>query len=196
MGNTTLIATISALIGSGTGVLINKVFDLWQTNKQYKLALKTEYFKRKLDTFENSVSLYNAIAEQISSFALIFAPLLDENIHFDDETMDNVMESINMQYKNVSEKTQHLASSIRLYKDLSTPELNNQLQHFYFTLGEIGKIVNDWNETDTNDTKKEDEILNALKSKINILIKLSSAINNSISSYIATLRSELQKHNE
>ncbi|MFN4247266.1 MAG: hypothetical protein ACK4EY_06060 [Flavipsychrobacter sp.] len=195
MENTTLIATISALVGSGTGVVINKLFDLWQTNKQHKLALKTEYFKRKLDTFENSVSLYTSIAEQISSLGLVFAPLLNENMHFDDETMDSVMESINTQYKNVSEKTLHLASSIRLYKDISTPELNTQLQQFYFTLGEIGKIVNDWNETDINDIKKENSIIRALKNKIKNLTELSLVINISISDYISTLRVELQKHN-
>ena len=79
------IAILGGLVGSGFTIAVTKIFEYFQTNQLHKLSLKKEFFLRKLNVYEKTVSQLTIAHTTITNIAVLIKIADNPDANFTDE---------------------------------------------------------------------------------------------------------------
>ncbi len=142
-GNTpTSIILISAFIGSASGIVLSKLIEISQAKRQHKLNLQKLVFERKVDVFEKTASFWNNTQSMVQSLNNTFKSVSNPNHYFNDQTTENIINSITKDYSDVTNESKMLTASLTLYIDLPAELYVSPILGKLFQLyGEIGFLI-------------------------------------------------------
>lgn len=140
------IAILGGLVGSSFTIVVTKFFEYFQTNQLHKLALKKEFFLRKINVYEKTVSYVTIAHTSITNMAVLLKTAMNENVTFTDEQSKDIFTRLEKNIQQVYEATQETAGSIDLYVDLKHDDKEvEDTQHFWELLGIINQLSHDVN---------------------------------------------------
>lgn len=201
------IAILGGLTGSSFTIIVNKVFDYFQTRQLHKQELKKEFFLRKLNVYEKAVSLWTVAHSSISNMAILMKTATNENVSFSDEQSKDIFAKLQKNVNQVYEATQETAYSIGLYVDLKHEDKEiEETYRFWELLGTINQLISDvnyWYDLQESVTNPED--YNKLEVQINLstekvktdvenLFDISNVMRKRLLSFTNTLREEMKSY--
>ena len=134
-------ALISALIGSCSTILITKVAEYIQGNQAHTLSLKKEYFNRKINVFEKTVSYFTTAHITMTGLATLLKSTNNENVTFTDEQHRLTFSKLGETIQEIYKTTQETANAIELYFDLKRDQTEvDQILAFWDALGAITQL--------------------------------------------------------
>lgn len=140
------IAILGGLVGSAFTIAVTKIFEYFQTNQLHKLSLKKEFFLRKINVFEKTVSYLTIAHTSITNMAVLLKTALNENVTFTNEQTQDIFNRLQKNIDQVYQVTQEIAGSIDLYVDLKHDDKEVQdTQLFWELLGTINQLSHDVN---------------------------------------------------
>lgn len=140
------IAILGGLVGSSFTIVVTKIFDFFQTKQQHKLALKKEFFSKKINVFEKTVSYLTIAHSSITNMAVLLKTALNEKVTFTEEQIKDIFTRLEKTIQQVYEATQETAGSIDLYVDLKHDDKEvESTQFFWELLGTINQLSHDIN---------------------------------------------------
>ncbi len=140
------IAILGGLVGSAFTIVVTKIFEYFQTNQLHKLSLKKEFFLRKINVFEKTVSYLTIAHTSITNMAVLLKTALNENVTFTNEQTQDIFNRLQKNIDQVYQVTQEIAGSIDLYVDLKHDDKEVQdTQLFWELLGTINQLAHDVN---------------------------------------------------
>lgn len=140
------IAILGGLVGSLFTIVVTKLFEYLQTSQLHKLSLKKEFFLRKINVFEKTVSYLTIAHTSITNMSVLLKTAMNENVSFTEEQNKNIFNRLQQNIDQVYQVTQDIAGSIDLYVDLKHDDReveDNQL--FWELLGTINQLAHDVN---------------------------------------------------
>lgn len=139
-------AILGGLIGSVLTIVMTKIFDYIQTKQIHKLALKKEFFLRKLHVFEKTVSYMTIAHTTITNMAVLLKAAQNEDVTFSDEQGKDIFGNFEKNIQRIYEATQETAGAIDLYIDLKhNDDEVEATQRFWELLGTINQLGHDIN---------------------------------------------------
>ena len=135
------IAILGGLVGSGFTIVVTKIFDYFQTQQTYKLSLKKEFFNRKINVFEKTVSYITIAHTSITNMTVLLKIALNKNVTFTDEQSKDIFSKLENSIQNVYAVTQESANAIDLYFNLQhNDDEVEQTQTYWELLGIINQL--------------------------------------------------------
>lgn len=140
------IAILGGLVGSSFTIIVTKVFEYFQASQSHKLSLKKEFFLRKINVFEKTVSYLTIAHTSITNMAVLLKTAMNENVTFTDEQTQDIFGRLQKNIDQVYQVTQEIAGSIDLYVDLKHDDKEvEDTQRFWELLGTINQLAHDVN---------------------------------------------------
>jgi hypothetical protein len=202
------IALVGGSIGSLITILSTKLFDYLHLNKAHKLSLKREYFLRKLQVFEDTVSYVTVAHVTITNMALILQTLNRNDILYNTDEAQNIFTNLQKSAQQVSDATQKSAGAIDLYIDLKRGQEEVEMTSKFFEgIGMVNKLAADiilnYHDLENAHTEQEYNKLNAIIDKdtetlricLEGLKQFSSEVREKYLKMSGQLRTELIKYN-
>jgi hypothetical protein len=126
------IAILGGLVGSSFTIVVTKIFDYFQTKQLHNLSLKKEFFLRKINVFEKTVSYMTFAHTSITNMAVLLKTALNENVTFTDEQTEDIFTRLENNVQQVYQVTQDTSGAIDLYVDLNHDDKEvEDTQHFW-----------------------------------------------------------------
>ena len=140
------IAILGGIVGSSFTILVTKIFEYFQTKQLHKLSLKKEFFLRKINVFEKTVSYLTIAHTSITNMAVLLKTAINENVTFTNEQTKDIFTRLDKNIQQVYEVTQETAGSIDLYVDLKHDDKEvEDAQKFWELLGTINQLSHEVN---------------------------------------------------
>lgn len=140
------IAILGGLVGSSFTIVVTKIFEYFQTSQAHKLSLKKEFFLRKINVFEKTVSYLTIAHTSITNMSVLLKTAMNENVTFTDEQSKDIFDRLQKNIDQVYQVTQEIAGSIDLYVDLKHDDKEvEDTQTFWELLGTINQLAHDVN---------------------------------------------------
>ncbi|TAH06223.1 MAG: hypothetical protein EAZ13_10195 [Sphingobacteriia bacterium] len=140
------IAILGGLVGSSFTIIVTKVFEYFQASQSHKLSLKKEFFLRKLNVFEKTVSYITIAHTSITNIAVLLKTAMNENVTFTGEQNQDILGRLQKNIDQIYQVTQEIAGSIDLYVDLNHDDKEvEDTQLFWVLLGTINQLTHDIN---------------------------------------------------
>jgi len=140
------IAIIGGIIGSSFTIVVTRVFEYFQTKQLHKLSLKKEFFLRKINVFEKTVSHLTIVHTSITNMSVLLKTAMNEKVTFTEEQSKDIFDRLQKNIDQVYQVTQELAGSIDLYVDLRHDDKEvEDTKFFWELLGTINQLVHDVN---------------------------------------------------
>lgn len=140
------IAILGGLVGSSFTIVVTKVFEYFQASQSHKLSLKKEFFLRKINVFEKTVSYLTIAHTSITNMAVLLKIAMNENVTFTNEQTQDIFDRLQKNIDQVYQVTQEIAGSIDLYVDLKHDDKEVQdTERFWELLGTINQLAHDVN---------------------------------------------------
>jgi hypothetical protein len=201
------VAILGGLVGSSFTIIVTKIFEYFQSSQLHKLSLKKEFFLRKINVFEKTVSYWTIAHTSITNMAILLKTALNENVTFSNEQTQNIFDSLQKNIDQVYQVTQEIAGSIDLYIDLTHNEKEvEDTQFFWELLGTINQISHDVNfgydllKTATNieDYNKTEIVIEfnkkALAENVEKLVDFSNSMRRKYLKSTSLLREQLKSY--
>ncbi len=201
------IAILGGLVGSGFTIVVTKIFDYFQTQQLHNLSLKKEFFLRKINVFEKTVSYVTTAHNSITNMAVLLKTALNENTTFTEQQSKDIFERLDKNIQLVYQATQEIAGSIDLYVDLKHDEKEvEDAQKFWELLGMINQLAIEVNygydllPTATNKEEYDKMIIaiglhtKELEKNVGNLLALSNAMKKKYLAMISLLREQLKTY--
>jgi len=201
------IAILGGLVGSAITLIMTKIFDYFQTKQLHRLALKKEFFLRKLHVFEKSVSYMTIAHTSITNMAVILKTALNDKVTFTDEQSKGIFSSLEKNIDRIYEATQETAGSIDLYVDLKHDDREVEAaQQFWELLGTINQLGQDashgYDLLGSAKSKEEYQIIRTsidiitkdIEANIEKLVALSNSMRGKYLGITTMLREQLRKY--
>lgn len=201
------IAILGGLVGSSFTIVVTKIFEYFQTSQLHKLSLKKEFFLRKINVFEKTVSYWTTAHTSITNMAALLKTAMNENVTFTNQQTQDIFGRLQKNIDQIYQVTQEIAGSIDLYVDLKHDDKEVQdTQRFWELLGTINQLAHDVNfgyDLLKTATTKEDyhkiEIVielneKALTENVESLVDFSNSMREKYLSTTSLLRAELKSY--
>lgn len=199
------IAILGGLVGSLLTITITKIIEYFQTNQLHRLALKKEFFLRKINVFEKTVSYLTIAHTSITNIAILLKAATNENVTFTNEQTKDIFERLQKNIDQIYQATQDTAGSIDLYIDLNRSDKEvEDAQLFWELLGNINQLSHDINygydllnaATNKDDYQKIDSMIDfntdLLNKKVENLVAFSNSIRRKYLQTTSLLREKLK----
>lgn len=201
------IAILGGLVGSAFTIIVTKLFDYFQTRQLHTLALKKEFFLRKVSVFEKTVSYVTTAHSSITNMAVLLKTALNENVTFTAEQSKDIFNRLEQYSQKVYEVTQETANSIDLYVDLKHDDKEvEDTQRFWELLGTINQLSHEINfgyelltvSKTPEDYQKLEVAINLntkeLERKVESLLELSNRLRKKYLQVTSLLREQLKMY--
>ena len=201
------IAILGGLVGSAFTIIVSKIFEYFQTKQVHNLAIKKEFFLRKLNVFEKTASYLTIAHTSITNMAILLKAASNENVSFSNEQSKDIFTRLEQNIQKVYEVTQETANAIDLYVDLKHDEKEvEDTQVFWELLGTINQLSQEVSyyydllnmAKTTDDYRKIETVISirtkALETNIKSLFDLSNIIRKKYSGVTTLLREKLKKY--
>lgn len=201
------IAILGGLVGSLFTIVVTKIFEYFHTSQLHKLSLKKEFFLRKINVFEKTVSYLNIAHISITNMSVLLKTAMNENVTFSADQNRVVFDRLQKNIDQVYQATQEMAGSIDLYIDLKRDDKEiEDAQLFWELLGTINQLAHDVNfgydllkAVTTDEEYSKVEIAIELKEKILLkkvetFIDFSKSMRHKYLSMTSQLREQLNSY--
>lgn len=131
--NEAFIAIIGGFAGSTLTVIITKILELIQKDKEYKYDLKKQFFTKKLQAGETAIIQYTNLRVALQQLSTIYNKHEQSQTEIGQNLKANLLKEIDNKLLIINSSSFELANSINLYFDLKS-NINE---------GEIISIVHD-----------------------------------------------------
>lgn len=201
------IAILGGLIGSLFTIVVTKVFDYFQTKQLHTLSLKKEFFLRKINVFEKTVSYVTIAHSSMTNMAVLVKIALNENVLITEEQNKDIFAKLQKNIQEIYQATQEAAHSIDLYVDLKHNDKEvEDTQKFWELLGTINQLAYEVNygydliptATTEDDIQKLNVAINLhkkeLEKNVEDLLTLSNSMRKKYLEFTSLLRKELKAY--
>lgn len=198
------------LIGGGIAVVSfigSRLIDYLFLTKTHDLALKKEFFIKKLNAFEKATTYYTITHSSITAVAKILNIINNDNAALPQNVMDDMLKTINNNLAKVQQATQDTALAIELYTDIDTGNKDEMLFSRYLDiLGEIGlknhvlELINSSVATGPSQQQYLDEQLDKYLQEVMLLISelvgISSELKKVYTGITKRLRQQIKEYDQ
>ncbi len=201
------IAILGGLVGSSFTIIVTKIFEYFQTSQLHKLSLKKEFFLRKINVFEKTVSYLTIAHTSITNMSVLLKTAMNENVTFTNEQNKDIFARLQKNIDQVYQVTQEIAGSIDLYVDLKHDDKEvEDTQRFWELLGTINQLAHDVNfgydllktATTEEDYRKVEIAIElnekALAEKVESFVDFSNSMRHKYLSVTSLLREQLKSY--
>ena len=182
-----------------SGVFLGKLFDVLTVGKTHTLALKKEYFLKKLNAFEKATTYYTITHTSLKFIANVFNTLNDDDSALPPATVDMMLKRATENLDRVQIATQDSALAIGLYTDLDYSKEDEILYTRYLEiLGQIAlktQMLNLLNQSENeHDPTLFDKILDEMLALVAEIIDVSNKLKTLYTGITSQLRIEMRKY--
>jgi len=130
--------TLQGVLATVAGFAISRLFDYLNLGKTHTLALKKEYFMRKLNSFEKATAYYTIGQNSIMVMSHIYNQMTNDDIDFPEPVISRMLQDLNDNLNTVQRATQESALALGLYTDYKFSDEANLLGSRYLdVLGQM-----------------------------------------------------------
>ncbi len=169
------------LISSILTIVIQKLLEIFQKDREHKNELRKTYFEKKIAAGEVAVSQFTILRSTLINLATFYKNILNMSSQVGNDVMQNMMQQFNSQLQTAQSATFQLANAIYLYFDLDEGDLfKEESSNMVVTkLEEIGQNLERYNKLlEAYDHATTDAIVEALDNETDkIEEQIDSALN-------------------
>lgn len=181
-----------------------KLSDYLFMTRAHDLALKKEYFLKKINAFEKATTYYTISHTSITAISFIFNLLNNEDADLPKPVIDTMLKKVADNLERVQQSTQDSALAIGLYTDFQFTEQNEVFFSRYLDVtGQIGlktqvmelingKVANT-PEEEGRDEELSDKILGEMLALVSELVGISTNLKTLYTGVTQHLRDQMKK---
>lgn len=109
---------LAGLIGSIVTVIVTKVLDMIQKQKEYKYSLYKYFFERKIQAAEAAVSKWYSTASSLGSLSILYEQMSSGERELDYEIFMMMNDAFSSQLEQISKASSEISNTIFLYFDI------------------------------------------------------------------------------
>lgn len=113
-------ALIAGLVGSTITVIITKILELIQKDREFKYDLKKQFFVKKLQAGETAIIQYTNLCVALQQLSTIYSRHEESQTEIGQNLKDNLLKQIDSKLLIINSSSFELANSINLYFDLTS----------------------------------------------------------------------------
>ncbi len=195
------------LISSLLTVVIQKLLEILQNNKEHKNQLRKTYFEKKIIAGELAVSQFTILRSALINLSTFYKNIINMSSNVGNDVIQNMVLQFNTQLQNAQSATFQLANSIYLYFDLDDEDLfkEESSSRVIVKLEEIGQNLESYNRllaaydrATTSETLKAlndetDKIEKQMEVALNEISELTNKSGETYKKMVAQIRSEMKK---
>jgi hypothetical protein len=118
--NEGFIAIIGGFAGSALTVIITKILELIQKDKEFKYDLKKQFFTKKLQAGETAIIQYTGLCVALQQLSTIYNQHEESQTKIGQNLKDNLLKQLDNKLLIINSSSFELANSINLYFDLKS----------------------------------------------------------------------------
>jgi hypothetical protein len=199
---------VAGLVSSLLTVIVTKLIDLFQKEREYDHSLRKAFFEKKLAVAESAVAKWYSIASTLSSLSALYDQFSKPDSRASGKLFDTLNQIYAAQLTKIESSTLETANSIYLYFDLDSNTLKNKepLKTFYDILIEIQDVMLNMNLLKelkdqlkgTDDEQYTDTLIEQVREnarkKLKELSSIFDASQKQINQLLIELRSQMRKY--